>query len=82
MTVHGIQLLLANCDRLTRLTDLSCFEGIAPEEIKKLKIQIKEMNLNICFDDNIEDESNKILSNDDNFMNFLACANDKFRLNQ
>ena len=37
--MHGIELLLANCDRLTSLTDMNYFEGVTPEEIEKLKAQ-------------------------------------------
>ena len=37
--MHGIELLLANCDRLTRLTDMNYFEGVTPEEIEKLQAQ-------------------------------------------
>ena len=65
--MHGIELLLANCDRLTRLTDVTYFEGVTPEDIKKLKKRIKEMNLNIFFDDSGKNDKNIII--DDNFMN-------------
>ena len=41
--MHGIELLLANCDRLTRLTDMTYFEGVTPEEIEKLKARIKKI---------------------------------------
>jgi len=67
VTMHGIELLLANCDRLTRLTDVTYFEGVTPEDIKKLKKRIKEMNLNIFFDDSGKNDKNIII--DDNFMN-------------
>ena len=64
--MHGIELLLANCDRLTRLKDLTYFEGVTPEEIKKLKTRINDMNLNICFGDSGKDDNNPLT--DDNFM--------------
>ena len=65
--MHGIELLLANCDRLTRLTDMTYFEGVTPEEIEKLKARIKETNLNIVFDD-VEEKNSRNIFIDENFM--------------
>ncbi len=45
--MHGIELLLANCDKLTRLMDLSYFEGISAHELERFKKHIKENNLNL-----------------------------------
>jgi len=67
VTMHGIELLLANCDRLTRLTDMTYFEGVTPEEIEKLKARIKETNLNIVFDD-VEEKNSRNIFIDENFM--------------
>lgn len=52
--MHGIELLLANCDRLTCLLDLTYFEGISEAELEQFKRRIKETNLNIRLDDKID----------------------------
>ena len=33
--MHGIELLLANCDQLKSLMDLTYFEGISEEELQQ-----------------------------------------------
>ena len=66
--MHGIELLLANCDKLTRLKDMTYFDGVTSEELENLKTRIKESNLNIIFEDT-KDEANKNIFIDDNFMN-------------
>merc|ERR1712156_248510 len=68
VTMHGIELLLANCDKLTSLKDMTYFDGVTSEELENLKTRIKESNLNIIFEDT-KDEANKNIFIDDNFMN-------------
>ena len=70
--MHGIELLLANCDRLTILKDLCYFEGVTSEELEKLKTRITKTNLNMTLDDATE-ENNQNINIDDNFMNFVSC---------
>ena len=54
--MHGIELLLANCDQLSSLMDLTYFEGISEEELQQfeqkiisqnLDLQLKETNANL-----------------------------------
>jgi hypothetical protein len=67
VTMHGIELLLVNCNRLKTIMDLTFFEGIHKTELTNLKLRIKEQNLDIEVDDN----SHKTIDlNGNNFMNY------------
>lgn len=65
--MHGIELLLANCDRLNCLLDLHYFEGISETELEKFRLRIKTCNLNITLD---EVDKTAVELQDFNFMNF------------
>jgi hypothetical protein len=72
--MHSIELMLANCDRLKSIMDLAYFEGIHENELKILKLSIREQNLDI----ELEDNSHKTIDlNDSNFMNYKQQT-DKF----
>ena len=66
MTIHGIEILLANCDKLTTLMDLSYFEGIHEDEARLLKQRVKEQNINLKLE---EDRSQIMDLVESNFMN-------------
>ena len=55
-TVKGIELLILNCDQLKMLKDPTCFEGVHENEIKILKLRIREENLDL----RLEEEPEKI----------------------
>ena len=64
--MQGIELLLANCDKLTTLQDLKYFEGISPDEHEKLESRIQETNLDIKL---VENDNYCIEFQEQNFMN-------------
>ena len=45
--MHGIELLLANCDQLTSLMDLTYFECISEEELQQFEQKIRSQNLDL-----------------------------------
>ena len=65
--MHGIELLLANCDQLTSLMDLTYFEGISENELKQLHKRVKKQNLNLVLE---EVSTNLYDVSDSNFMNY------------
>lgn len=67
VTMHGIELLLANCDQLTSLMDLTYFEGITEKELKQLQLRVKKSNLNLTLE---ESSMNLYDVSDSNFMNY------------
>ena len=66
VTIHGLEILLANCDRLTSLMNLSYFEGISDDEAQLLKQRVKEQNINLRLE---EDRSQIMELAESNFMN-------------
>jgi len=63
--------LLANCDRLTSLLDLSYFEGIREDEAQFLRQRVKEQNINLRLE---EDRSQLMELMESNFMNYYAIT--------
>merc|ERR1712150_30730 len=55
-TIKGIELLILNCDKLKVLKDPTCFGGVHENEVKILKLRIREENLNL----RLEEEQEKI----------------------
>ena len=45
--MHGVELLLANCDQLSSLMDLTYFEGISEEELQQFEQKIISQNLDL-----------------------------------
>ena len=66
VTIHGIEILLANCDRLTSLMYLPYFEGVHEDEAQLLKQRVKEQNINLRLE---EDRSQLMELVESNFMN-------------
>ena len=67
VTMYGIELLLANCDQLTSLMNLTYFEGIKEEELQQFEQKIKAQNLNL----QLEEQNTDIYDvSDSNFMNY------------
>ena len=65
--MHGIELLLANCDQLTSLMNLTYFEGIKEEKLQQFEQKIKAQNLNLQLK---EQNTNIYDVSDSNFMNY------------
>ena len=55
-TIKGIELLILNCDNLKVLKDPTCFEGVHENEVKILKLRIREENLDL----RLEEEEEKV----------------------
>ena len=55
-TIKGIELLILNCDKLKVLKDPTCFGGVHENEVKILKLRIREDNLNL----RLEEEQEKV----------------------
>merc|ERR1711997_1027888 len=55
-TIKGIELLILNYDNLKVLKDPTCFEGIHENEVKILKLRIREENLDLM----LEEEPEKV----------------------
>ena len=49
-TIKGIELIMENCDNLKLLRDPTCFEGVHENEVKILKLKIKEENLDLLLE--------------------------------
>ena len=45
--MHGVELLIANCDHLKSLMDLTYFEGISEEELQQFEQKIISQNLDL-----------------------------------
>ena len=45
--MHGVELLIANCDHLKSLMDLTYFEGISEEELQQFEQKIVSQNLDL-----------------------------------
>ena len=52
--MHGIELLLANCDNLRIILDIHYFEGVSPKERELLIKRTQEQNLNIVFEEKLK----------------------------
>ena len=59
-TIKGIELLILNCDNLKVLKDPTCFEGVHENEVKILKLRIREENLDLRLE---EEERIRLLGN-------------------
>ena len=56
LTIKGIELIMENCDNLKLLKDPTCFEGVHENEVKILKLKIREENLDLM----LEEEAVKV----------------------
>ena len=52
--MHGIELLLANCDNLRIILDIYYFEGVSQKERELLIKRTQEQNLNIVFEEKLK----------------------------
>ena len=64
--MHGIELLMANCDSLKILQDLKYFDGISQAELDKLESRIQDTNLDLQL---LENEKANLEYEEQNFMN-------------
>ena len=51
LTMKGIELIMENCDNLKFFKDPTCFGGVHENEVKILKLKIKEENLDLLLEE-------------------------------
>lgn len=71
VTMQGVEMLLANCDNLRVIKNLDSFEGIHENEVKMLKLRVKEQNLDLQLE---EEQTLPADLQETNFMNYKQIS--------